>query len=269
MTKEEKTSASLLKKFEQLRIRLDQIERDLDHVEDSCPQKSDTVNIPESSQDTVEQLSDEASEANFTELALEATGVIVLAIDAKERIIYFNQGVEDITGFSAADVVGRAVWRKLVPQEELGTVQLTFAELQTGAQSNRHQSSILSRDGNRHLIAWSNTAIPDSSGMIQYVVSTGLDITKESNHLADAGEKAEKETKDRQIREIRARLDLLSPRENEVLRLVVSGKPNKSVASQLEISIKTVEHHRSNLMKKMCARSIAELVRMTMLAGWS
>lgn len=53
----------------------------------------------------------------------------------------------------------------------------------------------------------------------------------------------------------------LTPRENQVLSHVVSGKTNKEVARELEISPKTVEFHRKHLMKKLNAESLADLVR--------
>jgi PAS domain S-box-containing protein len=64
-----------------------------------------------------------------------------------------------------------------------------------------------------------------------------------------------------------AQLVMLSPRERQVLELVVTGEANKVVARRLDISEKTVEKHRASLMRKMNARSVAELVRMSMFAG--
>lgn len=63
------------------------------------------------------------------------------------------------------------------------------------------------------------------------------------------------------------RLKTLSPGEKELLDLLVAGHSNKQVALQLQISIKTVENHRSKLMKKMGATNAAELVRMRMQAA--
>ena len=59
-----------------------------------------------------------------------------------------------------------------------------------------------------------------------------------------------------------ARLATLSPREREVLDLLVAGKMNKAIAADLGISAKTVEDHRASLMRKMQVRSVAELVRL-------
>ena len=61
---------------------------------------------------------------------------------------------------------------------------------------------------------------------------------------------------------IRQRLALLSDRERQVLTGLVAGLPNKTIGYDLEISPRTVEVHRANVMAKMQARSLPELVRM-------
>lgn len=63
------------------------------------------------------------------------------------------------------------------------------------------------------------------------------------------------------------RLSGLSPRERDVLEGVVAGKPNKVIAHELEISPRTVEIYRANLMTKTGARNIAELMRIALAAG--
>lgn len=63
---------------------------------------------------------------------------------------------------------------------------------------------------------------------------------------------------------IAARLTALTPREREVLDLIVAGKLNKIIADQLAISPKTVEVHRARVMEKMGVRSVAELVQAVM-----
>jgi FixJ family two-component response regulator len=68
--------------------------------------------------------------------------------------------------------------------------------------------------------------------------------------------------KQRDIGELRQRQNRLSVREREVMNLVVSGLLNKQIAAELDASEATVKMHRSQVMKKMQANSLPELVRM-------
>jgi FixJ family two-component response regulator len=65
--------------------------------------------------------------------------------------------------------------------------------------------------------------------------------------------------------ELTTRYLTLTPREHDVLRLVVDGQANKAISATLGISLKTVETHRARVMEKMAARSVSELVRMTLI----
>ena len=81
--------------------------------------------------------------------------------------------------------------------------------------------------------------------------------------LADAGDRQQRQA---HRDEINARLESLSQREREVLEGLIEGHANKVIAFDLEISARTVEVYRANVMTKMHARSLSELVRMVMLA---
>lgn len=64
---------------------------------------------------------------------------------------------------------------------------------------------------------------------------------------------------------LRSRAALLTPREREVLDLAATGEPNKAIARRLGISFRTVELHRSHIIEKMQARTVSELIRMSIL----
>lgn len=66
---------------------------------------------------------------------------------------------------------------------------------------------------------------------------------------------------------VQARVDTLTPREREVMALVVGGRLNKQIAAELGTVEKTIKVHRARVMQKMQARSLAELVRLAELAG--
>lgn len=68
--------------------------------------------------------------------------------------------------------------------------------------------------------------------------------------------------RDDEVAAVKVRLASLSPRESEVLHGLVAGQPNKAIAHDLNISARTVEVHRANLMTRMGAESVADLLRM-------
>ena len=72
----------------------------------------------------------------------------------------------------------------------------------------------------------------------------------------------------REIEDVQARMDALTPREKEVMTMVADGKANKVIAIDLGISQRTVEIHRAHVMEKMQVRSLAQLVRVLNTAGF-
>ena len=63
------------------------------------------------------------------------------------------------------------------------------------------------------------------------------------------------------------RLQALTPREAEILALLVEGHPNKVIAARLGIGTRTTEHHRAHIMEKTRARSLSQLIRMALAIG--
>ena len=85
-----------------------------------------------------------------------------------------------------------------------------------------------------------------------------LEIVKEAlQHVDDRKEEHAK------VADIQARYDLLTPREQDVMQLLIEGLPSKLIGARLGISTRTAEHHRSAVMRKMQARTLSHLVRMS------
>jgi FixJ family two-component response regulator len=90
-------------------------------------------------------------------------------------------------------------------------------------------------------------------------------------HLIDRIHQAIEKSRSQKVnlqrrQDARDRLQKLSSREIQVLDCIVSGCSNKTMARELDISVKTIETHRANLMAKMQASSVSELVRIALLA---
>jgi two-component system response regulator FixJ len=102
------------------------------------------------------------------------------------------------------------------------------------------------------------------SDFIEKPFSDDVILTAVQTALADAGDRLERQA---QQDAIRTRIESLSQREREVLDGLIEGKANKVIAFDLDISARTVEVYRANVMAKMQARSLSELVRMAMLVA--
>jgi len=133
-------------------------------------------------------------------------------------------------------------------------IQLVDDLLKTG-QPQEKEVSLADADGNSRWMRLCGTLTTSPAGE---TVIDGLleDITERKQTEEEAGARIA----------ATARLALLSPRESEVMELVVAGKASKIIARQLEICEKTVEKHRTNITKKLHVQSVADLVRLALTA---
>ncbi|MCU7840262.1 MAG: response regulator transcription factor [Candidatus Thiodiazotropha sp. (ex Troendleina suluensis)] len=100
------------------------------------------------------------------------------------------------------------------------------------------------------------------AGAVNFIEKPFRDqILLDSVHRAIAMD-AERRGEASRLSEIREHLNQLTPREMEVLDLVITGMRNKNISEQLGITLSTVEAHRSRVMEKMQADSLSHLMRM-------
>lgn len=102
------------------------------------------------------------------------------------------------------------------------------------------------------------------SGAIDFIEKPFSDDVLIESIARAAGRAAERVQSDAALDLVRQRVASLSERERQVLRGVVAGQANKTIAHQLGISPRTVEVYRAGLMGKMQAKSLPDLVRMVM-----
>lgn len=140
----------------------------------------------------------------------------------------------------------------------LGSTEDWLALLRDTVRSGRPQErEIEIREHSRNTSYFRLSVVPARTSDGEVVID-GLaeDITARKRAEAEA----------RQAAVASARMTLLTSRERQVLDAVVTGKANKVIARDLQISEKTVEKHRANLTRKLQAKSIAELVRLALTA---
>jgi len=116
-------------------------------------------------------------ERGFSSAVLDTAGALVVVLDAQGRITRFNRACEQLTGYSAADVLGRVFWDFLIPPDEMPGVMETWNSLNAGSLPSRHENHWLTRDGTRRLIDWSNTALTGEAGEVRHIIAIGIDIT--------------------------------------------------------------------------------------------
>jgi PAS domain S-box-containing protein len=116
-------------------------------------------------------------ERDFIDAVLETAGALVIVLDREGRILRFNRACEATTGYSSEEVMGRYVWDLFIVPDEVAGVKTVFERLRSGEPRNHYENYWMRKDGLPRQISWSNTVIADSSGKVDYVVSSGLDIT--------------------------------------------------------------------------------------------
>lgn len=115
---------------------------------------------------------------NFTETLLDIVGALVVVLDRDGRIVRFNRACEAVTGYAAAEALGRCVWDFLLLPDEREPVRNVFGTLRARKFPETYENAWLTRDGRQRHIAWSNTVMTNAAGDVEYLVGTGIDITE-------------------------------------------------------------------------------------------
>lgn len=116
-------------------------------------------------------------ERDFISAVLDTSGVLVLVLDTQGRIVRFNRACEQVTGYTFDEVQNHAFGDLFLPSEETDAVRAILADLQEGNSPREYESSWMTKDGERRIIAWSSTCLRGTEGALEYIVSTGIDIT--------------------------------------------------------------------------------------------
>ena len=118
-------------------------------------------------------------ERDFISAVLDTVGALVIVLDQSGHVVSFNNACEHVSGYAAYEIEGRLIWDILIPPDERADVRSIFQQLKYEHVPNHHENHWIDTDGKRRLISWSNTVLKDSSGVVEYVIGTGIDITNQ------------------------------------------------------------------------------------------
>jgi PAS domain S-box-containing protein len=118
------------------------------------------------------------NERIFISAVVDTVGSLVVVLDRQARIVRFNRACEQLTGYSFDDIKGQNLLDLLLLPEEQASTKCEFESLRAGNFPNTYENYWVTRDGNPRRISWSNTALVDADGAVEFVIGTGVDITE-------------------------------------------------------------------------------------------
>ncbi len=177
----------------------------------------------------------------------------MVAMDSQGKITFLNTVAESITGWSSQELRGHLIWDMLHFRQEDTPFQVNgfWKKVMEDGQTQRLPTPLQLKEkkGNAIPIKGEMAPIRKSTNQIAGVLFTFQDLT------------AQKEAEQSLLEVEQTLCNLLSPREQEILQLIVDGNSTKVIAIDLNVSERTVEAHRRNLMQKLQIRDLASLVR--------
>lgn len=131
---------------------------------------------------TIRQLSEnEKRSQGLADLVIDHAGTLVVVLDKHGCIVRFNQACEKLSGYALSDVQGKHPWDILLPPEDADDIRRNaFEALANNSQAleGRYTNYWLDKNGQRHLLNWTNTLLLDAAGKMEFMVSVGTDITE-------------------------------------------------------------------------------------------
>lgn len=125
-----------------------------------------------------------ARERNFVNGILQTSGALIAVLDPERKFIRFNRACEQLTGYTADEVIGRSLFDLFIAEEEREKVERVWEKLGDGEAGIAHEHYWLTRSGDRHFIRWRYTVMTDDRGRITHLIKTGIDIT-DRKHLEE------------------------------------------------------------------------------------
>lgn len=124
-----------------------------------------------------------SEERNFINAILNSAGALVVVLDKLGRIVRFNYACERVSGYKFEEVKNKTPWNTVLPKENAVEIyEEAFKQLIEHPEDNvgYYTNGWVSKDGQSSLIEWTNTLLLDKDGQVEFMVSTGIDVTEKN-----------------------------------------------------------------------------------------
>ncbi|HWE64373.1 MAG TPA: diguanylate cyclase [Chloroflexota bacterium] len=117
-------------------------------------------------------------ERDVTDAVLDTAGCLISVLACDGRIVRVNRVYEQVSGYTRDELVGTYPWDRMLPPEEEERIREFLTTLRPGQPIPEEENHLITKDGDRRLIVWSNTLLlgPDDTPL--YIISAGVDITE-------------------------------------------------------------------------------------------
>jgi two-component system cell cycle sensor histidine kinase/response regulator CckA len=124
---------------------------------------------------TLEEL---RKERDFSGKVLDVAGMLVLQLDPDGKILLFNRQCEEVTGYTAAEAIGRRMTDFLVTESARDFHERTFARIQDEQILPAAEYTIWTKTGEERVVVWNYAAIPGPGGTVRSILAAGTDVTE-------------------------------------------------------------------------------------------
>jgi PAS domain S-box-containing protein len=118
------------------------------------------------------------TERNFVATVLDTVGALVVVLDTTGKIIRSNRAFEEISRYTSDELRGKLFWKTFVAPEAAESFETAFFSIDKFGPKSARETQLITRDGARRIIAWSNTAILNEKKQAEFLIATGIDLTE-------------------------------------------------------------------------------------------
>ena len=194
-------------------------------------------------------------------LTIERLPLAYIEYDHDVRVLEWNPAAERLFGYTKHEALGQNVLDLILPGPPCDHIQGVLDRIWAGDLQAHSINQNLTKHGNIIDCDWFNTPIVETNGKVTRAISLARDIS--THRSSDAGASNLDRISDHDL-SLMARL---TPRQREVLQLVVEGYRTKEIARKLKRSVKTIEMHRGCIMEQLDIHDVPGLVRFAIRVG--